>query len=208
MSQRSASSVPLSAGGARLRKRVDSPASQSGSSSDPGVELDGDLLAPLPLTYTYIAPPLVGPASTVVEDDLVEWRSKYSLSPHIALRAPASEERASIHALGEIPVYEAFFETGFRGAVPALIVGLCDFFEISPSQLNPPAWRILIAIQNLGDLEYGESPAPSFVVDASVRWRWSLCPGLCGLLQGIVLVGRTILADISRWTPRWIDMPA
>ncbi|KAL0696248.1 hypothetical protein Bca4012_063428 [Brassica carinata] len=72
------------------------------------------------------------------EDDLVEWRSKYSLSPHIALRAPASEERASIHAPGDITVYEAFLETGFRGVVP----------------LNPPAWRILIAIQNLGDLEY------------------------------------------------------
>ena len=38
--------------------------------------------------------------------------------------------------------------------IPALIVGLCNLFEISPSQLNPPAWRILIAIQNLGDLEY------------------------------------------------------
>ncbi|KAL0802319.1 hypothetical protein Bca101_057495 [Brassica carinata] len=75
MSKRSASFIPLSAGGAQLRKQVDSPASQSGSSLDPDVELDGDLLAPLPLTYAYIAPPLVGPASTVVEDDLVEWRT-------------------------------------------------------------------------------------------------------------------------------------
>ena len=40
------------------------------------------------------------------------------------------------------------------GAIHALVVGLCSLFEISPSQLNPPAWRILIAIQNLGDLEY------------------------------------------------------
>ncbi|KAG2314735.1 hypothetical protein Bca52824_017857 [Brassica carinata] len=71
MSQRSASSVPLAVGPV---KRVDSPASQSGSSSDPGVELDGDLLAPLPLTYTYIAPPLVGPARRLVEGDLVEWQ--------------------------------------------------------------------------------------------------------------------------------------
>ncbi|KAG2311966.1 hypothetical protein Bca52824_023523 [Brassica carinata] len=75
MSKRSASSVPLLVGGALFRKRVDSPASQSGSSFDPSVELNGDLLAPLPLTYAYIAPPLVGPASTVVEDDLVEWQT-------------------------------------------------------------------------------------------------------------------------------------
>ncbi|KAH0862257.1 hypothetical protein HID58_079468 [Brassica napus] len=35
------------------------------------------------------------------------------------------------------------------GGFPALIVGLCNLFEISPSQLNPPAWRV-----HLGDLEY------------------------------------------------------
>ena len=38
--------------------------------------------------------------------------------------------------------------------IPGLIAGLCNLFEISPLQLNPPAWRIRIAIQNLGDLEY------------------------------------------------------
>ncbi|KAF2589401.1 hypothetical protein F2Q70_00038184 [Brassica cretica] len=66
---------------------------------------------------------------------------------------------------GEIAVYEAFFDSGLRGVIPALIVGLCNLFEISPSQLNPPAWRILIAIQNVGDLEYlplaGTHPAPA-----------------------------------------------
>ncbi|KAG2312115.1 hypothetical protein Bca52824_023672 [Brassica carinata] len=82
------------------RKRVGSPASQSDSSSDPSVELDCDLSTPLPLSYAYIAPPPVGSASSVVEDDLVEWRSKCSLPPHVILRAPTSEERVSIDALG------------------------------------------------------------------------------------------------------------
>ncbi|KAL0734220.1 hypothetical protein Bca4012_010430 [Brassica carinata] len=113
MSKHSVSSVPLLAGGARLRKRVGSPASQSKSSSDPSVELDCDLPTPLPLTYAYIAPPPVGPASSVVEDDLVEWRNKYSLPPHVILRAPTSKEQSSIHAPGEIAVYQDFFETGF-----------------------------------------------------------------------------------------------
>ncbi|KAF3544715.1 hypothetical protein DY000_02007799 [Brassica cretica] len=62
--------------------------------------------------------------------------------------------RASRYIPGEIAVYEAFFDSGLRGTIPALIAGLCNLFEISASQLNPPAWRILIAIQNLGDLEY------------------------------------------------------
>lgn len=152
MSKRSASSVPLSADESRSRRRVGSPASQSRSSSDTDVTPDCDLTAPLPLTYT--SPLSLGPASKVTADDLVEWRDRYSLPPHVLLRVPTSEERASGHTPGEIAVYEAFFEIGFRGVIPALIVGLVDFFEISLSQLNPPAWRILIDIQNLGDLEH------------------------------------------------------
>ncbi|KAF2620546.1 hypothetical protein F2Q68_00038996 [Brassica cretica] len=76
-----------------------------------------NLMAPLPLAYGPAAPTLIGPASTVVDDDLTEWRRR-------------------------------------GNPTPTLIVNLCGLFEISPSQLNPPAWRILIAIQNQGDLEY------------------------------------------------------
>ncbi|KAL0742270.1 hypothetical protein Bca4012_083783 [Brassica carinata] len=96
----------------------------------------------------------MGPASSVVEDDLAEWRRKYSLPYFVDLRVPTLEERASSYILGEIAVYKAFFDTGIWGVIPVLVVGLCTLFEISPSQLNPPTWRILIAIQNLGDLEY------------------------------------------------------
>ncbi|KAH0854479.1 hypothetical protein HID58_069209 [Brassica napus] len=48
---------------------------------DPGEGSEYDLMAPLPLAYTYAYPSPVGPTSTVVEDDLVEWRRKYSLPP-------------------------------------------------------------------------------------------------------------------------------
>ncbi|KAF3513181.1 hypothetical protein F2Q69_00006618 [Brassica cretica] len=89
--------------------------------------------------------PLVGPASSVGEDDLAEWRERYSLPPFVALRVPTLEECASSYIPGEIAIYEAFFESGLRGG------GLS---EISSSELNLPGWRILIAIQNLGNLEY------------------------------------------------------
>ncbi|CDY66488.1 BnaA10g28810D [Brassica napus] len=128
ISKRSASSVPTAAERARLNRRMDSPVSRSDISSEPGEGSDCDLMAPLPLSCVYAAPPFVGPVSSV--------------------------ERASSYIPGEIAVYEAFFDSGLRGTIPALIVGLCNLFEISPSQLNPPAWRILVAIQNLGDLEY------------------------------------------------------
>ena len=128
--------------------------SRSDSSSEAGEGSDCDLMAPLPLSCVYAAPPLVGPASSVGEDELAEWRSRYSLPYSIVLLVPTKEERASSCISGKIAVYEDFFDSGLRGSIPALIAGLCNLFEISPSQLNPPAWRILIGSQNLGDLEY------------------------------------------------------
>ncbi|KAF2555020.1 hypothetical protein F2Q68_00017405 [Brassica cretica] len=151
MSKRSASSTPSVTNRAGSRRRVDSPISRSDSSPDPGTGSEYDLAAPPP--YAYASPPSIGHASSVSEDDLVEWRPKYSLSSSAILRIPAPEERASSFIPGQITIYEAFFDIGFRGAIPALVASLCDFFEISPSQLNPPCWRLLVAIQNLGDLE-------------------------------------------------------
>ncbi|KAF3584706.1 hypothetical protein F2Q69_00028787 [Brassica cretica] len=129
MTKRSASSTPTMADRAGSRRRVDSPISRSDSSPDPGEGSKYDLMAPLPLAR------------------------KYSLPPFVDLHVPTSKEHASSYVSGEIAIYEAFFDTGFRGVIPVLIASLCGFFEISPSQLNPPSWRLLVAIQNLGDLE-------------------------------------------------------
>ncbi|KAJ4906326.1 Uncharacterized protein Rs2_09984 [Raphanus sativus] len=96
-----------------------------------------DPLTPTPLSFVSSGFPQISPASSVREDELRDWRKK----------------RASGGMPEEITIYEAFFESGFRGDVTSLIVSLYDYFHISPSQLNPPAWRILIAIQNIGDEE-------------------------------------------------------
>ncbi|KAL0723012.1 hypothetical protein Bca4012_037611 [Brassica carinata] len=127
--QRSGSSLPLTAEGLGSRRRMDSPVSKSGSSSDPHDESGHKSLAPAPLSYASMIPPLV------------------------VLRIPEPSERASNGTPEEIAMYEAFFESGFRGDVPSLIADLCRFFRISPSQLNPPVWRILIAIQSLSNEE-------------------------------------------------------
>ncbi|KAG5388808.1 hypothetical protein IGI04_030349 [Brassica rapa subsp. trilocularis] len=111
----SASSVPTAADRARLKKRMDSPVSRSDSSSEPCEGSDCNLMAPLPLSFVYTAPPLVGPASSVGEDELAEWRSRYSLPSSIILWSPTPEERASSYIPGGIAVYEAFFDSGLRG---------------------------------------------------------------------------------------------
>ncbi|KAL0713380.1 hypothetical protein Bca4012_020358 [Brassica carinata] len=145
MSKQSGSSVPLTAEKFRSKRRTDSPVSKSCSSSDPHEKSQHDLLASTPLSYALTIPPLVGPVSSVGEDDLNEWQKGYSLSSAVVLRIPGPSERASNGMLEEIAIYEAFFESGFRGDVPSSI--------ISPSQLNHPAWWILIAIQTLSDEE-------------------------------------------------------
>ncbi|KAH0910828.1 hypothetical protein HID58_034149 [Brassica napus] len=53
----------------------------------------------------------------------------------------------------EVSVYEGFFESGFRDRVPSVVAKVSEALEISSGQLNPPSWKLLIALQNLGDLE-------------------------------------------------------
>ncbi|KAF3562168.1 hypothetical protein DY000_02016058 [Brassica cretica] len=134
MSKRSASSVPAAADRARLKRRMDSLVSRSDNSLEPCEGSDSDLMAPLPLSCVYAAPPIGG--SCLVGGSLLRR------NVHLAI----SQKRSSSTKLFLIP--------SSGGVIPTLVVRMCSLFEISPSKLNPPAWRILIAIENLGDLEY------------------------------------------------------
>ncbi|KAH0898835.1 hypothetical protein HID58_048403 [Brassica napus] len=98
------------------------------SSSEAGEGSDYDLMVPLPISCVYAAPPLVGPASLVGEDDLAEWRS--SSHPRRA--------RFQLHP-GEIAVYEAFFDSGLRGTILALIADFTLATE-SPCLENPHSY--------------------------------------------------------------------
>ncbi|KAF2558047.1 hypothetical protein F2Q68_00016836 [Brassica cretica] len=136
MSKRSSSSIPTTVDRARLKRRMKSPVSRSDSSPEAGEGYVCDLMAPLPLSCVYAAPPLVCAASSVSEDELAEWRSRYSLPYSIVLRVPTPEERASSYILREIAIYEAFFDSGLRGTIPALIAGLAK----SPCLENPHSY--------------------------------------------------------------------
>ncbi|KAF3546476.1 hypothetical protein DY000_02006513 [Brassica cretica] len=72
------------------------------------------------------------------------------VSPH---QSACTVDRVSDFEVDEVPIYEGFFESGFRDRVPSMVAKVSEALEISPGQLNPPSWRILIAMQNLGDLE-------------------------------------------------------
>uniref|UniRef100_M4CWF2 Uncharacterized protein n=1 Tax=Brassica campestris TaxID=3711 RepID=M4CWF2_BRACM len=62
-------------------------------------------------------------------------------------------DRVSDFEIDEVPVYEGLSELGFRDRVPSLVEKVSEELEISSGQLNPPSCIILIALQNLCDLE-------------------------------------------------------
>ncbi|KAG2315093.1 hypothetical protein Bca52824_018215 [Brassica carinata] len=101
------------------RRRMDSPASRSDSSPDPGAGSEQDVAAPIP--YAYASPSPIGPASSVSEDDLAEWRQKYSLPPSFLLRGSAFikkwQERYAFVAL-PVHSYRWNFIAGTHPATP------------------------------------------------------------------------------------------
>ena len=54
--------------------------------------------------------------------------------------------------MDDVPVYEGYFASGFRDQIPSLVAKISETLGIYPGQLNLPAWRTLIALQDLGDL--------------------------------------------------------
>ncbi|WZZ45174.1 hypothetical protein YC2023_041433 [Brassica napus] len=107
--------------------------------------------APPPPTGDRLSP--VGPLSVIGVEEVANWRKKFRLPNDVTIRIPGPFDRVSDFELGEIPVYEGFFESGFRDQIPSLVAEISKAVKISHVQLNPPSWRILIAMQNLGDLE-------------------------------------------------------
>ncbi|KAL0749717.1 hypothetical protein Bca101_031720 [Brassica carinata] len=105
----------------------------SGSSLDLTAKIEN-----LSRTSTGVAPPSpeiyrflpVGPLSLIGVEEVASWRVKYHLPDDVIIRIPCLVDR--------VPDFE--------------VDEVSEALEISPDQLNLPG-RILIALQNLGDLE-------------------------------------------------------
>lgn len=88
----------------------------------------------------------------------------------------------------EVPIYKGFFELGFRNHVPSLIAKVSEMLDISLGQRNPPAWRTLIAIQNLGELENFTLG----VEEICFRTSFPLCPAEKAYII-FILVTKTLM---------------
>ncbi|CAN8255370.1 unnamed protein product [Cochlearia groenlandica] len=72
--------------------------------------------------------------------------------PFSALRIPSVYERPTSDGTEDIVVYESLFSYGFSGIVPSPIATVSRHFDLSPRQLSPMAWRMLMTLEVLGEL--------------------------------------------------------
>ncbi|KAL0876699.1 hypothetical protein Bca101_026404 [Brassica carinata] len=86
-------------------------------------------MAPLKLHRSYLLDD--GPRSEIRSRGDRGMKRRYDLSEGIILRAPSPSDRISDFGVDEVPIYEAYFESGFRGNVPSLVAKLSEFLEIS-----------------------------------------------------------------------------
>ncbi|KAL0846966.1 hypothetical protein Bca101_020212 [Brassica carinata] len=70
----------------------------------------------------------------------------------VGIRSPSKFERAPDGGVNEVAIYEAYLEAGMRSSVPSIVAEVSSYFGFCPSQITPPSWRTLMAIQVLGEL--------------------------------------------------------
>ena len=71
----------------------------------------------------------MGPVSEIGVEEVSFWRQKFHLSKNLVIRIPSPFDTVSDFRAGEVPVYEGFFESGFRDQVPSLIAEVFESGE-------------------------------------------------------------------------------
>ncbi|KAH0872007.1 LOW QUALITY PROTEIN: hypothetical protein HID58_069369, partial [Brassica napus] len=130
-------------------------------SSDPSLDLTAEVEDPKAIVSLNVSPvaegnryPPIGPPSVIGVEEVADWRMKYNLPVDVIIRVPGPEDRVSDFGVDEVHVYEGYFESG---------------------QLNPPAWRTLIALQNLG--------LPAFAGNWTEKFAFTRLPGFLPIWQ-------------------------
>ncbi|KAF3511289.1 hypothetical protein F2Q69_00009734 [Brassica cretica] len=191
--------------------------SESMDSSDSSLDLNAEVEDPKAIVARNVPPVAegnryrpIGPLSVIRVEEVADWRVKYNLPADVVIRVPGRDDRVSDFCVDEVPVYEGYFESGFRDRVPSLVAKISKTVGDFPGQLNPPAWRTFIALQNLGDLQglvigVAEEPPvrevlkkerkrlPDFAGNWTEKFAFMRLPGFSPIwrLEGRLVVGVT-----------------
>ena len=75
---------------------------------------------------------------------IAKFKDRFQFPERVRVRRPNDEDRACHFFPGEICFYEAAFSCGLRFLVHPFIMKLLNHFGITPEQLIPNSWRIVI----------------------------------------------------------------
>ena len=80
-----------------------------------------------------------------LDDETVgRFKDRFQFPKHVCVCRPSNEDRACHFFPGDICFYEATFTCGLRLPVHPFIMELLGFFGITPRQLMPNLWRIVV----------------------------------------------------------------
>ncbi|KAF3528076.1 hypothetical protein DY000_02040967 [Brassica cretica] len=99
-----------------------------------------------------------GPLLTIGVEEVSNWREKYHLSNDITIRIPGPVYRVSDFEIKEIPVYEGFFESGFRDRVPSLVAKVSEALEISLGRYHLHPSGMELPVQEISKKERKRHP--------------------------------------------------
>ena len=83
------------------------------------------------------------------DETLSRFRGRFQFPDRVRIRLPHKEEQACHFSLGEVCFYEAAFLFRLRFPVHPFIMELLSHFNISPEQLMPNSWRIMISCMEI-----------------------------------------------------------
>ncbi|KAF2557432.1 hypothetical protein F2Q68_00016794 [Brassica cretica] len=95
-----------------------------GSSLDLTMEVENPsragtgVASPSPRTNRFLP---VGPLLSIGVEEVASWRVRYHLPDNFLIRISGPIDRVSDFEADDVPVYEGFFESGFRDRVPSLV---------------------------------------------------------------------------------------
>ena len=89
----------------------------------------------------------MNPRSKMTGDDLGKLRYLNKITKSMEIHAPEAHERVDWVILGKVALYEIAFREGMRLPILKLVWDVLDHYEITPSQLMPNSYRILMSFE-------------------------------------------------------------
>ena len=117
----------------------------SSNNNPMGVEVDTAVSVPREVRDFHT----LGEVCGLDDETLSRFRDRFQFPKRIRVHLPQEEERACHFSPGEVCFYEAAFLCGLRFPVHPFIMELLDRFGITPRQLMPNSWRIVVSCMEI-----------------------------------------------------------